>query len=106
MGLVQESIRGCKQELLVLLGSGRHQERTKQQSINGNVSEPPRWKRDRDDLIEERLSALVQANPVSTTTDSNLLDGDWSIAFSSHSASTILDTSRFILSKTKRTDRY
>lgn len=105
--LVQESVRGCKQELLVLLGSGRQQERTKQQSTNnGNVSEPPRWKSDRNDLIEERLSALVQVNPVSTTTDSNLLDGDWSFAFSSHSASTILDTSRFILSKTKRPDQY
>ena len=45
-----------------------------------------------------------QANPVSTTTDSNLLDGDWSFAFATKSASRILDTSRFLLSKTKRTD--
>ena len=48
--LVQESVRGCKQELLVLLGDGR-------QHSDGV---PPRWRRDRDDLIEERLSALVQ----------------------------------------------
>lgn len=47
----------------------------------------------------------LQANPVSTTTDSNLLDGEWSFAFATHSASTILDTSRFLLSKTKRTDQ-
>lgn len=41
---------------------------------------------------------------MSTTTDSNLLDGEWSFAFATNSASTILDTSRFLLSKTKRTD--
>jgi len=46
----------------------------------------------------------VKANPVSTTTDSNLLDGEWSFAFATNSASTILDTSRFLLSKTKRAD--
>jgi hypothetical protein len=44
----------------------------------------------------------MKANPVSTTTDSNLLDGDWSFAFATKSASGILDTSRFLLSKTKR----
>ena len=46
----------------------------------------------------------MKANPVSTTTDSNLLDGEWSFAFATNSASTILDTSRFLLSKTKRVD--
>lgn len=97
--LVQESVRGCKQELLVLLGDGR----TMAEEGRPRVSASPRWRRDRDDLIEERLSALVQANPVSTTTDSNLLDGKWSFAFETNSASTILDTSRFLLSKTKRT---
>lgn len=45
-----------------------------------------------------------KANPVSTTTDSNLLDGEWSFAFATNSASSILDTSRFLLSKTKRID--
>jgi hypothetical protein len=44
-------VRGCKQELLVLLGDGR-------QYSDGVLA--PRWRRDRDDLIEERLSALVQ----------------------------------------------
>lgn len=39
---------------------------------------------------------------MSTTTDSNLLDGQWSFAFATNSASKILDTSRFLLSKTKR----
>ena len=109
--LVQESIRGCKQELLVLLGDGRQSESTISSSSSASKSNedgkekvvvPPRWRRDRDDLIEERLAALVQANPVSTTTDSNLLDGEWSFAFATNEASTILDTSRFLLSKTKR----
>ena len=62
--LVQESVRGCKQELLVLLGGGGRQ---KQDDISKKSSEyanqriiVPRWRRDRDDLIEDRLSALVQ----------------------------------------------
>jgi len=109
--LVQESITGCKQELLVLLGDGRQSESTISSSSSASKENedgkqkavvPPRWRRDRDDLIEERLAALVQANPVSTTTDSNLLDGEWSFAFATNEASTILDTSRFLLSKTKR----
>lgn len=97
--LVQESVRGCKEELLLLLGSGRQDVKSTTRNASGTA---PRWRRDRDDFIEERLAALVQANPVSTTTDSNLLDGAWSFAFKSHSASTILDTTRFLLSKTKR----
>lgn len=108
--LVQESVKRCKQELLLLLGDGR-QNNAAGVSIPSKVgddqqrtamSSSSRWRRDRDDLIEDRLAALVQANPVSTTTDSNLLDGSWSFAFATNSASTILDTSRFLLSKTKR----
>lgn len=110
--LVQESVKRCKQELLLLLGDGR-QNNVAGKSISSKdgdddrtaaISSSPRWRRDRDDLIEDRLAALVQANPVSTTTDSNLLDGSWSFAFATNSASTILDTSRFLLSKTKRID--
>jgi len=102
--LVQESVRGCKQELLVLLGDGRQNQAIAKKSTEDGkqLVVTPRWRRDRDDLIEDRLSALVQTNPVSTTTDSNLLDGEWSFAFATNSASTILDTSRFLLSKTKR----
>ncbi|KAL7469285.1 hypothetical protein ACHAXS_009546 [Conticribra weissflogii] len=103
--LVQESVRRSKHELLALLSDGREDDIANIDAKNGGklkVVVPPRWKRDRDDLIEERLSSLVQSNPVSTTTDSNLLDGDWSFAFATNSASSILDTSRFLLSKTKR----
>lgn len=101
--LVQESVRGCKQEILTLLGDGRQVVDSKKDGKRQNYNMiVPKWKKDRDDLIEERLAALVQANPVSTTTDSNLLDGDWEFAFQTNSAKTILDTSRFLLSKTKR----
>ncbi len=100
--LVQESVRGYKQELLVLLGDGRQVVDSKKHGKKKNNMIVPKWKKDRDDLIEERLASLVQNNPVSTTTDSNLLDGDWAFAFQTNSAKTILDTSRFLLSKTKR----
>lgn len=101
--LVQESVKRCKQELLLLLGDGRQNpSKDGDDQRTAAISSSPRWRRDRDDLIEDRLAALVQANPVSTTTDSNLLDGGWSFAFATNSASTILDTSRFLLSKTKR----
>jgi len=100
--LVQESVRGCKQELLVLLGDGRQVVDSKKDGKQKNNITVPKWKKDRDDLIEERLASLVQNNPVSTTTDSNLLDGDWAFAFQTNSAKTILDTSRFLLSKAKR----
>jgi len=62
--LVQESVRGCKEEILVLLGDGRQSHATKDSKKSSNndqrVVVSPRWKRDQDDLIEERLSALVQ----------------------------------------------
>jgi hypothetical protein len=99
--LVQESVRGCKQELLSLLGDGREYSGSSDVKSQRAIT-APKTRKDRDELIEERLAALVQANPVSTTTDSNLLDGQWSFAFATNSASKILDTSRFLLSKTKR----
>jgi len=59
----------------------------------------------RDELIEDKLAALVQANPVSTTTDSNLLEGQWEFVFSSHRASDIVDPSRFVLIRTENGGR-
>ena len=60
--LVQESVRGSKEELLELLGDGRQKDAasTKKSSADEKVRVSPRWRRERDDLIEERLSALVQ----------------------------------------------
>lgn len=62
--LVQESVKRCKGELLVLLEDGRQNEAitiksAKDRDQTAAVSSPI-WRRDRDDLIEERLSALVQ----------------------------------------------
>jgi len=62
--LVQESVKRCKGELLVLLEDGRQTEAitiksAKDRDQTAAVSSPI-WRRDRDDLIEERLSALVQ----------------------------------------------
>mmetsp|Transcript_18843 Transcript_18843/g.27862 ORF Transcript_18843/g.27862 Transcript_18843/m.27862 type:complete len:523 (+) Transcript_18843:126-1694(+) len=46
--------------------------------------------------IEEKIAALCQANPVSTTTDSNLLEGKWEFVFSSKKpAYVLLDPDRF-----------
>lgn len=48
------------------------------------------------EAIESMLASLVQANPVSTTTDSNLLEGKWTFVFSSAKpAKVLLDQARF-----------
>lgn len=48
------------------------------------------------EAIEEKIAALCQANPVSTTTDSNLLEGKWEFVFSSKKpARVLLDPDRF-----------
>jgi hypothetical protein len=57
--LVQESVRGCKQELLTLLGDGREYSNAKDTKGQRPIS-IPRSRRERDELIEERLASLVQ----------------------------------------------
>ena len=57
--LVQESVRGCKQELLTLLGDGREYSSIKNTKAQRPISVPQN-RRERDDLIEERLASLVQ----------------------------------------------
>jgi hypothetical protein len=72
--LVQESVKRCKQELLVLLEDGRQNEAITNKSAKDRdqtVAVSPRWRRDRDDLIEERLSALVQVCSSSHTLSDN-----------------------------------
>ena len=59
--LLQEVVHSYKQELHSLL-----------QSFDSTEQE-----------IVEKLSALVQSSPVRTTTDSNLLDGTWALAYRS-----------------------
>jgi hypothetical protein len=53
--------------------------------------------------IEEKLAALISANPVATTTDSNLLEGTWELAFVTENAVEILDDARFVYSRKKPT---
>jgi hypothetical protein len=57
--LVQESVRGCKQELLTLLGDGREYNNARDVKSQ-RAKSVPRSRRGRDDLVEERLAALVQ----------------------------------------------
>ena len=82
--LVQKSIRQFKKELLLLLI-----ETDNSKNLKHSIK------------IEEKLAALVSANPVATTTDSNLLEGTWELAFATSNAAEILDEARFIYSRKK-----
>lgn len=47
-------------------------------------------------IVEDKLASLVQSNAVKCTTDSNLLDGEWTFAFGSRqSAAALMDPNRF-----------
>lgn len=89
LNLVQKSVRQFKQELLSLLISSSS-------STKGYRSVQQRLK------IEEKLAALISANPVATTTDSNLLEGTWELAFVTDNAMEILDEARFVYSRKKQ----
>jgi hypothetical protein len=76
--LLQETVRAYKRELWELLSS------------------PSSPVMDEEEEIVNKLAALVQASPVSTTTDSNLLDGDWVLAYTSQQdVNVLLDPRRF-----------
>lgn len=64
--LLQETVHAYKKELWTLL--------LQYQTAGSGVTE---W-----DVVD-KLAALVQASPVRTTTDSNLLDGSWCLAYTS-----------------------
>lgn len=84
--LVQKSIQQFKKDLLLLLiETGNENQKDRKRSFN----------------IEEKLAALISANPVATTTDSNLLEGTWELAFATSNAVEILDEARFIYSRKK-----
>jgi hypothetical protein len=74
--LVQQTVRDYKQELWNILGSS-----------------DPRG-------VEEKLAALCQVNPVSTTTDSNLLEGCWSLVMISQQSAQNLLTDTTVASTT------
>jgi hypothetical protein len=44
-----------------------------------------------EDFIEAKIKALVDVNPVTTTTDSNLLEGLWELAYWVDNATVVLD---------------
>jgi hypothetical protein len=73
--LIQETVKNYKAELWDLLG-------TPSASMT---------------LVEDKLAALVQANPISTMTDSNLLDrAEWCVAVKSiQPANVLFDSTRF-----------
>ena len=103
--LVQESVKQFKNEILSLLQdesiylaakSARVTDRTTGENVR-----VMRERQSRDEAIEDKIASLVAANPVSTTTDSNLLDGSWRFAYSSNNAEEILIDSRFVLSQSQ-----
>lgn len=73
--LVQDMVHAYKQELLDLLS---------------NISTSTATEDDNNVQIQERLASLVNVNPVSTTTDSNLLDGVWEFAYVAPSGRDVL----------------
>ena len=79
--LVQETIRAYKTELLAELSRGRPSSSTE--------NEPNGY--DYDASVKDKLTSLIQVNPVSTTTDSNLLEGEWELAFIAPSAAEVLN---------------
>lgn len=87
--LVQTSVKQFKKDLLQLLinNPSKYSKRKRRQILQQKLN------------IEEKLAALISSNPVATTTDSNLLDGTWELAFSTNNAVEILDEARFIYSR-------
>lgn len=65
--LVQETVRKYKNELLSLLSIMPHSSHQHHYSNTPSIQIS----------IEDKIHALIQSNPVSTTTDSNLLEGTW-----------------------------
>ena len=78
--LVQETIRKYKRELFLLLHSSSAAVHTQQQQ-------------QQQQSMQEKINVLIQVNPVSTTTDSNLLEGRWIFMISLPVEDIILDSS-------------
>ena len=55
-------------------------------------------------IVEDKLASLVQSNAVKCTTDSNLLDGEWTFAFGSRqNAAALMDPNRFDIAARRTT---
>jgi len=91
---VQEVVREYKRELLDLLVTSITASDEKDDG-DGVVDDDTLTSVEKlDFLIEEKLAYLVEVNPVSTTTDSNLLDGTWHFVYASDDARRALDVNR------------
>lgn len=99
LNLVQKSVRQFKQELLSLLISSSSSSSWSRRNAKGRSKHSIQQRL----KIEEKLAALISANPVATTTDSNLLEGTWELAFVTENAVEILDDARFVYSRKKQT---
>jgi len=74
--LVQETVRAYKDDLFRELSTG--------------VSSASNYSKF-DDSVCDKLTSLIQVNPVSTTTDSNLLEGKWEFAYMAPNASKVVN---------------
>jgi len=100
--LVQEAVRAYKNELLYLLATPsvdlllrEYYDSEVQEGTSKLLPSTAAYIRSKDaanieSVIEEKLASLVRNNPVSTTTDSNLLEGTWEVAFMARNASKVL----------------
>lgn len=68
---VQEIVRDYKGDLLEVLAAAATDKRVDRLSSSSSV------------VVDEKILSLLQANPVITTTDSNLLDGHWFFTYAS-----------------------
>ena len=100
--LVQKSIKQFKMELLqLLIDTTDEDSKIKTTKDDTDLKIGKKKSYTKNELIDQKISALVSSNPVSTTTDSNLLEGGWDFAYSTNNAVDILEDSRVVLSKSK-----
>lgn len=95
--LVQESMREYKHELLDLLANssallGDINKRRTSTSSSGNLISLPSL----GELINTKLYSIISVNPVLSTTDSNLLDGKWELAYHASDAGCVLRRNEYM----------
>ena len=92
---VQETVKAYKLELLDLLGTPSTAALTAEEESYSSIDSPiSLWPGiSLEDMIEAKISALVEVNPVTTTTDSNLLEGQWELAYEAENATEVLQNS-------------
>jgi len=104
--LVQQAVADCKEQLWDLLEgpfTATSSSRITHTNNKDNDDEETvsvmlqRQRQEQQAAIEEKFAALCQANPVYTTTDSYLLEGQWTFVFRSKKpARVLMDPDRFV----------